>query len=85
MSKTHKKQKIATLPQPHRPPPEGQDTGLGGLDWGDVQTAIEVITFLAARPELFESKPFRALRAAVHPLVMLQLRKCACHHATTFL
>ena len=51
------------------------DSELGGLCQDEVDITLETIQFLAQRPALFLSKPFKELRAALHPLVEEQLKK----------
>lgn len=51
----------------------GGDPELGGLFADELDITVQTISFLAARPELFQSKPFRHLRAALDPLVQVRL------------
>lgn len=41
----------------------------------ELATAVHVVNFLGRRPELFLTRPLKALRAALDPLVQLQLKK----------
>ena len=59
-------------------PPSGSDDD--EVDEGppaaeEVDTAIYVVRYLARRPELFEQRVFKGLRAALHPLVELQRQR----------
>lgn len=59
-------------------PPSGSDDD--DVDEGppaaeEVDTAIYVVRYLARRPELFEQRVFKGLRAALHPLVELQRQR----------
>ena len=40
-----------------------------------MEITVETIKYLVERPELFASRPFKELRAAIHPLVELQMKK----------
>ena len=50
-----------------------EDDGLPSPD--EVETAILVVRYLGKRPELFQHRCFKELRAALHPLVELQRRR----------
>ena len=60
-------------------PPSGSDDD-DDADEGppaaeEIDTAIYVVRYLARRPELFEQRVFKGLRAALHPLVELQRQR----------
>ena len=61
------------------PPPSGgeddedHDDGPPAIE--EVETAIYVVRYLAKRPELFQQRAFKELRAAMHPLVELQRQR----------
>ena len=61
------------------PPPSGSeddedhDDGPPAIE--EVETAIYVVRYLAKRPELFQQRAFKELRAAMHPLVELQRQR----------
>ena len=60
-------------------PPSGSDDD-DDADEGppaaeEIHTAIYVVRYLARRPELFEQRVFKGLRAALHPLVELQRQR----------
>ena len=44
----------------------GDDDALGGLSAAAVASAVDTVSFLSARPELFATRPFKELRAALH-------------------
>ena len=48
---------------------------LGSLTTQAVDITTRTLKFLSGRPELFATRPFRDLRAALHPLVQVQLSK----------
>ena len=54
---------------------DDEDDEFGGLEVAEIATAIRVVTHLSEKPELFASKLFKPLRAALDPLVQLQLKK----------
>ena len=54
---------------------EGDDAAFGGLEASEIASAIRVVTMLGKRPDLFSSKMFKPLRAALDPLVQLQMKK----------
>ena len=59
-------------------PPSGSDedeADQGPPAVEEVETAIYVVRYLARRPELFEQRVFKGLRAALHPLVELQRQR----------
>ena len=59
-------------------PPSGSDddeADEGPPAAEEVDTAIYVVRYLARRPELFEQRVFKGLRAALHPLVELQRQR----------
>eukprot|EP00966_Prymnesium_polylepis_P091542 2118947-Prymnesium_polylepis.1 len=88
MGKHKKRARNGGPPQPHpaaamaaTKPAEGgasdddDDDEWGGFEVAEVATAIRVVEKLGRRPDLFASKLFKPLRAALDPLVQLQLKK----------
>jgi hypothetical protein len=51
------------------------DDMLGGLSEAEIATALKVVGVLGNRLELFRSRPFKAMRVAIHPLVREQMRR----------
>eukprot|EP00966_Prymnesium_polylepis_P159768 3692734-Prymnesium_polylepis.1 len=90
MGKHKKRARNGGPPQPHpaaamaaTKPADGgasdddddDDDEWGGFEVAEVATAIRVVAKLGRRPDLFASKLFKPLRAALDPLVQLQLKK----------
>ena len=79
----HKKRKRNSdggpVPPAPRPMPPSAATTFANehitLRAADVATTIMTLNYLAARPELMQSKALRDLRAALHPIVEEQIKK----------
>ena len=54
---------------------EEQNDLLGGILETDLITCINVVKKLGAQLDLFRSRPFKALRVALHPIIVDQVRK----------
>lgn len=79
----HKKRKASAPPSTSEAVPAVASAPVTSPPIGDVdfvlpeevETAVDVLNFLARRPELFSTPPFKALRTALHPFVLRQLQR----------
>lgn len=75
MGKNGKKRKRAARAAAAAAATSAQASNVQEVDPDALDTTIETLTLLAANPELFRSSALRELRAALHPLVQLQLQR----------